>query len=47
MYSFLYANTNGFQTKIFQVFTVVKILNHSPAQDLSGKKPQLSASSVG
>ncbi len=37
MYSFLYANTNGFQTNIFQVFTFVKILNHSPAQDLSKK----------
>jgi hypothetical protein len=38
MYSFLYANSNGFQTKIFQVFTFVKILNHSPAQELSNKK---------
>ncbi len=38
MYNFLYGNSNGVQTKIFYLFTFVKILNHSPAQDLSNKK---------
>ncbi len=33
---FLNANSNGFHTKI--LFTFLKILNHSPAQDLSNKK---------
>ncbi len=40
MYSFLYAISNGFQTKIFQVFTFLKILTHSPAQELSNTKIQ-------
>ncbi len=35
---FLHCNSNGVQTKIFLLFTFVKILNHSPAQDLSNKK---------
>ncbi len=38
MYNFLYANSNGVQTEIFWLFTFVKILIHSPAQDLSNKK---------
>jgi hypothetical protein len=37
-----------FKQKFFKLFTFVKILTHSPAQDFSNKKkPQLSASSVG
>jgi hypothetical protein len=36
---FLFSNSNKFQTKnIYKVFTFVKILNDSPAQDLSNKK---------
>jgi hypothetical protein len=38
---FLYASSNGVQTKILLLFTFVKILNHSPAQDLSNKKNRI------
>ncbi len=38
MDSFLYGNSNAFHTKSFLVFTFVKTLNLSPAQDLTNKK---------
>ncbi len=48
MYSFFICQFKWISNKIFYLFTFVKILPHSPAQDfLNKKKPQLSASSVG
>ncbi len=48
IYSFFICQFKWISNKNFQVFTFVKILNHSPAQELSNKKKsQLSASSVG
>jgi hypothetical protein len=48
MYTYLMCPFKSISCKnILGIFTFVKIFNHSPAQDLSNKKTELSTSSVG